>query len=59
MGYSTGAGPFVLSSKDAAKDIVQFLRGPRRGARFACGVFEADHSAAVIEAVDFRRAGGR
>ncbi|CAK9101452.1 unnamed protein product [Durusdinium trenchii] len=30
VGYSTGAGPFVLSSKDAAKDIVQFLRGWRR-----------------------------
>mmetsp|Transcript_32306 Transcript_32306/g.77210 ORF Transcript_32306/g.77210 Transcript_32306/m.77210 type:complete len:487 (+) Transcript_32306:65-1525(+) len=28
-GYSTGSGPFVLSSQDAAKDMVQFLRGWR------------------------------
>ena len=27
VGYSTGSGPFVLSSKDAAADIVQFIRG--------------------------------
>lgn len=30
VGYSTGSGPFVLSSKDAAADIVQFIRGWRR-----------------------------
>ena len=27
VGYSTGSGPFVLSSKDAAADLVQFIRG--------------------------------
>jgi len=30
VGYSTGSGPFVLSSKDAAADLVQFIRGWRR-----------------------------
>lgn len=36
VGYSTGSGPFVLNSKDAALDMVQFIRG-------TCGsLFEAE-----------------